>query len=646
MASLSSLSLTAQITFLEQRLARAEAGRERIDLLNRLAWELSDIDPPRAAALADEAAALAASGQGAERPYHPGIADSLACRAFISRLRGDYPAALALADEAITVGSACERREAVCRASWVAGRIYGQWGEYARALQSHLRQLDASTQIADQSFRAMALTCVGLVYDDTSDYPTALRYHTAALECAREAGAGREEATSLVHLCWSNLQAGSYAEALRFGSEGLVLVETYGSERMRLILLNNLGVTYTRLGRPGEALGCFRQVLGQLDEQSEPFLQVFAAKWAGTLYREQHDLDRAEQHLTYALSIARRIRQVRDEYECHEQLGLLHKERGAIATALEHFEQVSAIKTHAFRHELSSRLDALELAHRAAAAEREAEHARRQQAELEHEVAERRRAEARLQDQNDRLEEIVAERTRALSEAQEQLLRREKLAALGQLAGGVAHELRNPLGVISNAVYYLQIVLPDATPKTREYLEIIQTRVFEAERIITALLNFARSRPLQPELTDVAPLIHDALRSLARPTQVEVAVTIEPGMPPVTVDPQQIRQALINLVVNAYEAMAGGGSLRIMACRAPDERAVLIRVSDTGPGIAEETRGRIFEPLFSTKPHGIGLGLAVAKNLVEVNGGRIWAEALPDQGGSFALVLPTDEGRP
>lgn len=624
---------------LERLLLAVRDTRQRIDTLNALAWELADRDPARAAELSDEAAALSTTAGAAGTCYEIGTADSLAARSYVARMRGEYPLALQLAHEAMELGAACGRYEAVCHAGWVAGRVYVQLGEYAEAMQVHLRQLEASDLLADRSYRALALTSIGLVYDDTGDTAMALHYHTEGLACAREAGSRQDEVTCLVQLCWSNLKAGAYEEALRWGSEGLALMEPEGSERTKLILLNNLGVIYTRLERPTEALSYFQHVLRHLSNESEPFLQVFAARWAGTLLRQQGRLDEAEQHLLRALRIAEQIKQVRDEYETHEQLGRLYKVRGQSELALEHYEQSLTIRDRAYQHEVAAKLRALELAHRVETAEKEAEIARLRRAELEREVDERRRAEAALQNQNDRLEAMVAERTRALQEAQEQLVRRERLAALGQLAGGVAHELRNPLGVISNAVYFLQIAQPDAAPKVREYLEIIQTRVNDAERIISALLNFARSRPHQPEQIEVAALLADALASIDQPACVEVAVTIPPDLPPLLVDPQQIKQVLVNLIGNAYDAMADGGTLSVEAQAGGD--GITLRVADTGVGIAPKTLSRIFEPLFSTKPNGIGIGLAISHSLVESNQGKIWVESAPGQGSVFFLTLPT-----
>ena len=266
-------------------------------------------------------------------------------------------------------------------------------------------------------------------------------------------------------------------------------------------------------------------------------------------------------------------------------------------------------------------------------------------------VTKRKRAEDALKEYSERLEEMVEERTQELREAQEQLIRREKLAVLGQLAGGVGHELRNPLGVISNAIYFLQTILPDADETTREYLGIISSEVHTAEKIVSDLLDFSRTRLAEREETAVSDLITHVLERRPPPEDVEVTTQIPSHLPLVFVDPRQIGQVLGNLVTNGYQAMPDGGRLTITAAlleggavRNPKSE-IRIQVSDTGCGIPEENLARLFEPLFTTRAKGIGLGLAVSKNLVEANGGSIEVESETGKGSTFTVKLPLAEAK-
>ena len=256
-------------------------------------------------------------------------------------------------------------------------------------------------------------------------------------------------------------------------------------------------------------------------------------------------------------------------------------------------------------------------------------------------ITDRKRAEEKIKEYTARLEEMVEERTKDLKDAQEQLVRHEKLAVLGQMAGGVGHELRNPLGVMSNAVYYLNTILSEADETTKEYLEIISSEISNADKIVSDLLDFSRVKPAEREEIAFSELVAQVLEKQQAPENVEVTITIPPDLPAVFVDPKKIGQVLVNLVTNAYQAMPDGGRLTVRAREEPDK--VSFSITDTGCGISKENMKNIFEPLFTTKAHGIGLGLAVSRSLVEANGGSIQVESEEGKGSTFTLVLPTKE---
>jgi len=234
------------------------------------------------------------------------------------------------------------------------------------------------------------------------------------------------------------------------------------------------------------------------------------------------------------------------------------------------------------------------------------------------------------------LEERVRTRTAELEAAQAELVRQERLAILGQLAGGVSHELRNPLGVIKNSVYYLKMILPEEE-RLRRHLAILDREVATATRIISGMLDFARSTPPARTSTDPGALVTEALERLTVPDSIRVERNLARGLDPVMIDPHQIGLVLDNLLLNAIQAMPDGGVLTVRAH--PAGGRVEISVEDTGVGIAPEHRERIFEPLFTTKSKGIGLGLSLVKRLVEANNGAIRVESAPGTGTRFVVEL-------
>jgi PAS domain S-box-containing protein len=253
-------------------------------------------------------------------------------------------------------------------------------------------------------------------------------------------------------------------------------------------------------------------------------------------------------------------------------------------------------------------------------------------------ITERKQAEEEIRKFNAELEERVEERTHELREAQEQLVRHEKLAVFGQMASSVGHELRNPLSIINTSVYYLKLVQPDADDVIKKHLGIIDQEVRTSEKIITNLLDFARIKSVEREVVSVSELIRKTLERFPVPESVNVILEIPADMPQIFVDSQQMIQVLGNLTVNACQAMQNGGNLWISSNAQND--MINIIVKDSGVGIPPENMKKIFEPLFTTKTKGIGLGLAVSKKLIEANGGRIEVESEAGLGSTFTIWLP------
>ncbi len=234
----------------------------------------------------------------------------------------------------------------------------------------------------------------------------------------------------------------------------------------------------------------------------------------------------------------------------------------------------------------------------------------------------------------------LRERTRQLMAAQDELVRKEKLAVLGQVAGSVGHELRNPLGVMSNAVYFLQTVSSDADETTREYLNILKNEIANSERIVSDLLDSVRTKPPQPEIVGVPELLTQTLRKCSVPPSVSVQMDLPSTLPILRVDALQMQQVFRNLISNGIEAMPDGGTLDISAVVDESAKTVAVRVRDSGVGMTPEQMGKLFQPLYTTKSRGIGLGLVVVKNLADANGGRVEVQSEPGKGTTFSVTLP------
>jgi PAS domain S-box-containing protein len=221
---------------------------------------------------------------------------------------------------------------------------------------------------------------------------------------------------------------------------------------------------------------------------------------------------------------------------------------------------------------------------------------------------------------NEELEARVREGNRALEAAREELLRKERLAVLGRVAGGLAHQIRNPLGAVLNAAALLKRHLKEGQPSAvTEALTMLEEEAWAANRIISDLVDYARVPRSQPMETTVSQLVDQVLTSNPAPANVKVVRKLEAS--PVRVDALQVTSALGNLTRNAYEAMPSGGTLTIEA--QDDGSHVTLAFEDSGPGFEPGIERRLFEPLVTTKPLGLGLGLTTARMLIEGQGGQL-----------------------
>ncbi len=268
--------------------------------------------------------------------------------------------------------------------------------------------------------------------------------------------------------------------------------------------------------------------------------------------------------------------------------------------------------------------------------------------ELDKEIRERREVENELRESKERLqgysknlEAMVDKRTAALKALQNKLITKEKLAAIGQLSSSVGHELRNPLGVINNSVYYLKMKLKGGGEENvLKHLNILSREVGRSNRIISDLLDFSRERALELSHGDINELIGEALSALDIAGNVVVDFDSPGEIPAFSFDADQIHQLIVNLVTNALQAMPDGGRLCIRT--GEKDGAVEISFEDSGVGVTTEDITRIFDPLYTTRTRGTGLGLSIVKGIVERHGGTITVESKVGEGTTFIVRLPLD----
>jgi signal transduction histidine kinase len=209
----------------------------------------------------------------------------------------------------------------------------------------------------------------------------------------------------------------------------------------------------------------------------------------------------------------------------------------------------------------------------------------------------------------------------------------------------VGHELRNPLGAIKNAVYYIRGKLTrsevaEKEPRVLEFLDIVDGEVNSSNKIINDLLGFSRIGKPSVSPTTIKKMVDDALARVPVPKNIELDEHMGGDSTEIEVDAGQIQQVLVNVITNAVQAMPEGGKLTISTRKR--EGFLELDIADTGSGIADEVRGKIFDPLFTTRAKGIGLGLAVSKSIIERHGGKIEAKSEAGKGTTFTISLPLE----
>jgi signal transduction histidine kinase len=241
---------------------------------------------------------------------------------------------------------------------------------------------------------------------------------------------------------------------------------------------------------------------------------------------------------------------------------------------------------------------------------------------------------------------VQAERKRReeLKKAQEELIQANKYKVIGELAAGIAHEIRNPLGSIQGS---LEILRKDykVEDSKYEFLNILLKEVARLNKVITDFLNYAR--PALPNLieTDINQLISETvliLSSQVAKKGVGLKTELDKNLPRIKADPSQLKQAFINLILNSLEAIEGNGQVLISTLQ--DKSKLMVKFRDTGKGMSEETKGKIFTPFFSTKENGAGLGLGTVERIVQNHKGEIKVESYLGKGTTFTLIFPVKGG--
>ncbi len=227
---------------------------------------------------------------------------------------------------------------------------------------------------------------------------------------------------------------------------------------------------------------------------------------------------------------------------------------------------------------------------------------------------------------------------RELKHLQKKLVETEKFAAMGKVSGIIGHEFRNQLGIMRNAVYYIKMKLQNKDAKIDKHLTMLDNEIIEIDQTIENILTFAKTKQPEFKLVDLKTILSGVIKKITIPKGIIVTTEIEDNLPKVSIDDIQINRVFINLILNAIDAMGKEGKLNIILKNIGDY--ILIQFNDTGQGVKNEDKKQLFEPFFSTKAKGTGLGLATSKMIIEAHEGNIEIESAVNKGTSITIKLP------
>jgi len=252
---------------------------------------------------------------------------------------------------------------------------------------------------------------------------------------------------------------------------------------------------------------------------------------------------------------------------------------------------------------------------------------------------------------NNMIEKLSTAKEEAEQYHQELIQRADRMATIGELASGIAHEIRNPLAGIQGAIQILAEGFPKEDGR-RQVTDEIQKQIYKLERLVKDLLNYAKPVPVNYLPIEVNQLVDKVLiffiNQRGRSEDLKIEKNFFSPLPKIMIDPNSMEQAFLNIILNAQKAMANGGTLKVSTRHLNqgegERNEVQIIFEDTGPGIAKENLPKIFNPFFSTRPDGTGLGLSITKNIIDQHGGRIEVESQVNVGSKFTITLPVMRG--
>jgi signal transduction histidine kinase len=564
------------------------------------------------------------------------------------------------------------------------GIIFGNLTNYEKALEYHFKSLKIYEEIADINGVASSFGNIGSIYDDIGNIDMALEYYKKSLKIEEELGNKFGIAGKLNNIGIIYDDLSKYDEALDYYLQSLRFYEEISDENGIADASNNIGVVYENLKEYDRSLQYLNKALGMYKKIGRKKGIAASLNNIGSVYFKLKNYNTALNYFGQSLKIAKEI-QIRDLIiEIYQKMSNVYSEENNYFKALEYYRLYSSTKDSIFSIERMEIIAGMETTYEVELLLEEQEKEivlLQKDNEIYKLKAEKQRLTVWLlffglsivlilvlvvyyhyrlnKKATQLLEKLVKERTIDLSETniqlkkeiserkqlQNQLIRSERLAGIGELAAGIAHEIRNPLGNISSSA---QICLKKYKPnkEIRQFLEIIQEDSGKANEKIKGLLDFANPREVNFKPGSVHKVIKKVITSVnARCLEhkIKIVNNYKKQLPDILLDTKWLEQAFLNLFLNAIYAMPTGGKLIINGEDDRKSKQLIVRIEDTGAGISKSDLSKIFDPFFSTREDGVGLGLSLCHQIIEDHKGKIEIESQISKGTKVIVTFPITE---
>lgn len=605
--------MQSYIRSLEVLLENAATTRERVDAMNTLAWAIQQIDTSRMEKLSREAYQLAQ-----DEAYTSGMAESTANVGRLFYLRAYYENALQYAQQALEILQKDNAMQCKAHALNTVGCVHRRLGNYADALDSHQQELAVARESGDLRLQSAALNGIGAVHCMSGNAPLAMNYYEEALLLSQSLQDYDAEAAILQNMCETARKSGDYERADTYMRQALERAQRTANPYIRIFIQHDVVLSNIRAQQYDEALQYLQQNHELSQQHGYRLLEAQALMMMGHVFHLIGQPDSALEKLHQCLHLADQLDEKDTRYQVHDYLSQVYEQLGKSDLALHHYKLFHCIREEVLSIERDDRLKQLEIRYRT------------QQARQE------------------------AETQKHLREQDRQYFERLSLMK-DDFVRTASHDLKNPLASISITTDLLAQYASIQDPKCAELIQRIKIDITRMQNLIGNLLDLARletGRALEIETRSLTAIVQEAVYAfelVARSKSIALSFDAPIHTYATKVDPQRIHQVLHNLVSNAIKYTPEHGRVAVFMTDGDD--TVQVHVQDTGIGISKDDISHIFERFYrvrqerSVNQEGTGLGLTIARSIVEQHGGKIWVTSEPDQGSTFTFSLPLEPVR-